>query len=145
MIRPDVLCIFLFTFVNASLFANDDAKTFTGDWEVAATMIEGNEVPADFNRMIQLKMDGKRYITSRMGEVVDEGTFLLMSDTKPAKIEIMGLKGENAGKKIRGIYKLEGKDKLIICYELEGKAYPETFEGKRPGMVLITYTRKKAG
>ncbi|MBA63599.1 MAG: hypothetical protein CMJ76_14685 [Planctomycetaceae bacterium] len=142
MIKPSFLFIIIFTFVTTSLFA-DDRKTFTGDWEVSAAIIEGNQVPADFNKMIQLQMHGKSYATSRMGEVVDEGTFALVADSKPAKIEIIGVKGENAGKKIRGIYKLEGRDRLIICYTLEGKVYPETFDGKRPGMVLITYTRKK--
>ena len=129
--------------VTVSASIADDKKTFNGDWEVAVAIIEGNEVPADFNKMIQLQMRGQSYMTSRMGEVVDEGTFELMTDQKPPKIEITGVKGENAGKKIRGIYKLEGKDKLTICYELNGKAYPEKFEGKASGMVLITYTRKR--
>ena len=86
---------------------------------------------------------GELAVERDLGEVVDEGTFILEEDTKPAKIEITGVKGENAGKKILGIYKLEGRDKLTICYSLEGKAYPEKFDGKGPGMVLITYSRKK--
>ncbi len=136
-----LLCIFQLSITPAMA---DDAKTFTGDWEVAAAIIEGNEVPADFNKMIQLQMRGKRYMTSRMGVVVDEGTFELQMDKKPARIQITGVKGENAGKKILGIYKLEGKDKLTFCYALDGKAYPEKFEAKSPGMVLITYTRRTA-
>ena len=143
MIKPNLIAVCLLAVtVNAS-FA-DDTKTFNGDWEVAVAIIEGNEVPADFNKMIQLQMHGKSYTTSRMGEVVDEGTFELMTDQIPPKIEITGVKGENAGKKIRGIYKLEGKDKLTICYSLNGKAYPEKFEGKGPSMVLITYARKNS-
>jgi len=142
MIKSGILSIWLLTLAVTSLPA-DDTKIFNGDWEVAVAVIEGSAVPADFNKMIQLKMRGKQYMTSRMGEVVDEGTFILEEDTKPAKIEITGVKGENAGKKILGIYKLEGRDKLTICYSLEGKAYPEKFDGKGPGMVLITYSRKK--
>jgi len=142
MIKTNIIAIFMLA-VTVSASIADDKKTFNGDWEVAVAIIEGNEVPADFNKMIQLQMRGQSYMTSRMGEVVDEGTFELMTDQKPPKIEITGVKGENAGKKIRGIYKLEGKDKLTICYELNGKAYPEKFEGKASGMVLITYTRKR--
>ena len=143
MIKTNLIAIWLLA-VTVSVSFADDTKTFNGDWEVAVAIIEGNEVPADFNKMIQLQMRGKSYMTSRMGEVVDEGTFELMTDQMPPKIEITGVKGENAGKKIRGIYKLEGKDKLTICYALDGKAYPEKFEGKGPGMVLITYTRKNS-
>ena len=143
MIKTNLIAVCLLA-VTVSVSFADDTKTFNGDWEVAVAIIEGNEVPADFNKMIQLQMRGKRYMTSRMGEVVDEGTFELMTDQMPPKIEITGVKGENAGKKIRGIYKLEGKDKLTICYALDGKAYPEKFEGKGPGMVLITYTRKNS-
>ena len=33
----------------------NDTKTFTGDWEVAIAIIEGNEVPAEFNKMIYFK------------------------------------------------------------------------------------------
>ena len=143
MIKTNLITVCLLAVTVSASFAND-TKTFNGDWEVAVAIIEGNEVPADFNRMIQLQMRGKSYMTSRMGEVVDEGTFELMTNQIPYKIEITGVKGENAGKKIRGIYKLEGKDKLTICYALDGKAYPEKFEGKRPGMVLITYTRKNS-
>ena len=61
----------------------NDTKTFTGDWEVAVAIIEGNEVPAEFNKMIQLQMRGKQYMTSQMGEVVDEGTFELEMDKMP--------------------------------------------------------------
>ena len=142
MIKINVIAICLLAVTISASFA-DDTKTFDGDWDVAVAIIEGNEVPADFNKMVQLQMRGQKYLTLRMGEVVAEGTFQLMADQKPPKIEIAGVKGENAGKKIRGIYKLEGKDKLTICYALDGKAYPEKFEGKGPGMVLITYTRKK--
>ena len=108
---PVLLCIFQLSITPA--MAND-TKTFTGDWEVAVAIIEGNEVPAEFNKMIQLQMRGKQYMTSRMGEVVDEGTFELEMDKMPPRIQITGVKGENAGKKILGIYKLEGKDKLSI-------------------------------
>ena len=142
MMKSSILSILLLTLV-VTILSADDSKIFDGDWQVSIAVIEGNEVPADFNSMIQLQMRGKQYSTSRMGEVVDEGTFVLEEDSKPAKIKITGVKGENAGKKILGIYKLEGRDKLTICYSLEGKAYPEKFDGKEPGMVLITYSRKK--
>ena len=122
----------------------NDAKTFIGNWEVAVAIIEGNEVPAEFNKMIRLQMRNNKYVTSRMGEVVDEGTFELQMDKMPARIQITGVKGENTGKKILGIYKLEGKDKLTFCYALDGKAYPKKFEAKSPGMILITYTRRAA-
>ena len=99
MIKTNLIAVCLLAVTVSASFAND-TKTFNGDWEVAVAIIEGNEVPADFNRMIQLQMRGKSYMTSRMGEVVDEGTFELMTNQIPHKIEITGVKGENAGKKI---------------------------------------------
>ncbi len=145
MNNSSILSSFLFlTFFTAGVVVADDnaLKTFHGDWTVAAAIIEGNEVPADFNKTVQLEMRGNRYKTSQMGVVVDEGMFSLMPDAKPAKLDLTGVKGENAGKKFRGIYKFEGKDKLTVCYQLDGKAYPEKFDGKATGMVLITYSRK---
>ena len=143
MMKSIPVLLFIFQLSITPAMAND-TKTLTGDWEVAVAIIEGNEVPAEFNKMIQLQMRGKQYMTSRMGEVVDEGTFELEMDKMPPRIQITGVKGENAGKKILGIYKLEGKDKLTFCYSFDGKAYPEKFEAKSPGMVLITYTRRAA-
>ena len=134
---------FMFLAVGVVVAEDSDLKTFHGDWTVAVAIIDGNEVPADFNKTIQLEMRGNRYKTSQMGVVVDEGTFSLMPDVNPAKLDLTGVKGQNAGKKFRGIYKLEGKDKLTVCYQLDGKAYPEKFDGKASGMVLITYSRKK--
>ena len=83
MIKSSILSILLLTLTASSLSA-DDSKIFHGDWQVSVAVIEGNEVPADFNKMIQLQMRGKQYSTSRMGEVVDEGTFALEDDSKPA-------------------------------------------------------------
>ena len=137
------LSFLCFCLLAVSSVHGDDAKTFTGDWEVAGAIIEGNEVPVDFNKMMQIKMRGNRYMTSRTGELVDEGTFALQPKESPARIVITGVKGENAGKNFRGIYRLDGEDKLTICYALDGKAFPEKFDGKPPGMVLITYSRRK--
>ena len=125
MIKSGILSIWLLTLAVTSLPA-DDTKIFNGDWEVAVAVIEGSAVPADFNKMIQLKMRGKQYMTSRMGEVVDEGTFILEEDTKPAKIEITGVKGENAGKKILGIYKpFQSDTRLLFEYLKRMKSYSE--------------------
>ena len=59
MIKSGILSIWLLTLAVTSLPA-DDTKIFNGDWEVAVAVIEGSAVPADFNKMIQLKMRGKQ-------------------------------------------------------------------------------------
>ncbi len=52
--------------------------------------------------------------------------------------------GPNKGKTFLAIYKLDG-DKLVICYDLTGKARPKEFKTEPKSMLfLVTYRKLKS-
>jgi uncharacterized protein (TIGR03067 family) len=53
----------------------------------------------------------------------DEGSIYI----KKNKIDFYGKRGKNKGKHFTAIFKIE-KNQLIICYNLGGIGFPESFE-----------------
>ena len=59
------------------------------------------------------------------------------------KMDIYGKEGVNSGKHFKAIYKFE-KNQLIICYNLAGDNYPETFETKgKPTYFLSVFKKER--
>lgn len=57
-------------------------------------------------------------------------------------MDIYGKDGVNAGKHYTAIYKYDN-DQLIICYNLSGDSYPESFAtNNRPTLFLSVFRRE---
>jgi uncharacterized protein (TIGR03067 family) len=128
-----------------TVFAGDnpnDAKDIQGTWLPSKGEIRGVTMNDDVLKLIKMKLDGRNYEVT--AESLDKGTYTIDPAAKPKTIDITGVEGPNAGKKIPGIYELNG-DTLTICYGLGGSPRPTEF--KSPAgtpTFLITYKRKKA-
>jgi uncharacterized protein (TIGR03067 family) len=71
----------------------------------------------------------------------DKGSFALVSTSAPAKMDIRGREGPNAGRTILAIYELAG-DQLTICYQLGPGARPTDFNSASgPQVLLVHYKR----
>src|SRR5262245_44770912 len=111
-----------------TVFAGDkpnDAKDIQGTWLPSKGELRGVAMKDDSLKLIKLKLDGSNYEVT--AENVDKGTYTIDSAAKPKTIDITGVEGPNAGKKIPGIYELNG-DTLTICYGLSGSPRPTEFK-----------------
>lgn len=71
----------------------------------------------------------------------DKGTFAVLSTRPPARMDIHGQVGPNAGHTIQAIYELAG-EQLTICYQLGSGDRPSVFDSATgPQVLLVHYKR----
>ncbi len=113
-----------------------------GKWGAVEAELGGNKMPQSLISSITLTLDGASYAT-RVAGVADRGTLSLNTDLVPHTMDITGTEGPNKNKTILSIYKQNG-DELVVCYNLAGDDYPETFVSPTNSQILlIRYKRRK--
>jgi len=119
-----------------------DLKKLEGTWLPSAAEFGGQKWPDEQTKAIKLVIADAKYTVTVSGQD-DKGTLKLEPSAKPAAMDIVGTDGPNKGRTIPAIYELSG-DTLKICYALEGKERPGTFESKSgTRLFLVTYKRDK--
>ena len=119
----------------------DDSKNIQGTWLPVKGEIGGAPMKDETLKIISMKLEGGKYEVK--AENLDKGTYTIDPSAKPKTIDVSGVEGPNAGKKLLAIYELQG-DTLRICYGLGGSPRPTEF--KSPAgtpTFLVTYERKK--
>lgn len=104
-----------------------------GTWLPVSQVMNGSALPSmvfEKNQLI-IKDDTYSYTTR------DKGTLTYGN----GRMDIYGKDGVNAGKHYMAIYKFE-KDQLIICYNLKGDSYPDTYETKGKPMYFVSVYKK---
>ena len=114
-----IIC-FAFTCIVKSF---GQTKPLDGIWIPVKLEINGAQLPPATFETQKLIINDSNY--TFIAESVDKGVL----NYKDGKMDIYGKDGVNAGKHITTIYKFEN-DQLIICYNLTGDKYPESFETK---------------
>jgi len=114
-----------------------------GKWQAVEAELAGKKLPPQAAEGIQLTIDGEKYlVTTNEGE--DRGTVRYVPDEKPSAMDITGTMGPNKGKTFLAIYKIDG-EKLIVCYDLSGKARPKEFKTEpNSALFLATYRKVKS-
>lgn len=139
-----LLCAFsLAALVTCSAGENTgDARNIEGTWLPVKAELAGKLMSdASVKSIRYLRLAGGRYEVQ--AESLDKGDYTIDPAAKPKVIDIKGVEGPNAGKKIPAIYELDG-DRLTICYGLDGTQRPTEFKTEKTTMnFLITYRRKK--
>jgi uncharacterized protein (TIGR03067 family) len=113
---------------------------------VASTQLNGLWLP------VQQEMGGKQLpqtIFEKQTLIIHDSTYTFTAESldkgvlkySNGKMDIYGKEGVNAGRHFTAIYKLEN-EQLVICYNLKGDSYPETFETKA-NSTLFRSTFKK--
>ncbi len=119
-----------------------DSKVIQGTWIPTKAELGGVGMSPDTLKLITLKIDDGKYEVT--AEVVDKGTYAINPDAKPKTLDISGVEGPNAGKKILAIYELKG-DTLRVCYNLGPGPRPTEFQSPvGSNHFLATYKRKPA-
>jgi uncharacterized protein (TIGR03067 family) len=107
----------------------DDAEQFKGEWKLVSMKQGGQAAPAELVKGIRINFDGKDYVNTA-GEMVEEGSYTLDATQSPKTIDLDIKKGDDAGKKQLGIYKLEGGKLKLTVAEAGSKDRPKSLETK---------------
>jgi uncharacterized protein (TIGR03067 family) len=121
------------------------AATLTGSWLPVAANISGRQLAVAQLRVARLIIEHGRYqIVDHASQVVDSGELQLDEAACPCALDIVGLSGPNAGRRMLAIIELDG-DRLCVCYDLERAERPASMQPKIDQLLLsITYARAAA-
>ena len=111
------------------------SNKLNGTWVPIQQEMGGTSLPTAAFESQKLIISDSNYTFT--AESVDKGVVKYSND----KMDIYGQEGVNAGKHFTAIYKFENEE-LIICYNLKGDSYPETFETKGKPTYFLSVFKK---
>jgi uncharacterized protein (TIGR03067 family) len=114
-----VLLLAAIGFLAADEPKKDDAEAFKGNWTALSIKSGEQETPADVVKRLKFTFDGKAYTNILGDEVVEEGGYTIDASKTPKTIDFDIKKGDDAGKKQLGIYKIE-ENKLTLVVAQPG-------------------------
>jgi uncharacterized protein (TIGR03067 family) len=108
--------------------------TLAGSWAPQSAELGGKEFPvSNFDGAI-LRLTADKYDFAG-----DKGTYSLLSEGQPSRMDIHGEVGPNAGRTIRAIYEFTG-GQLTVCYQLGKGERPGEFKSSLgPQVLLVKY------
>jgi uncharacterized protein (TIGR03067 family) len=118
------------------------AETLAGIWVPVAAEVSGRQLVATQLRVARLIIERDSYqIVDHADQVVDSGTLHLDESAFPCALDIVGIHGPHAGKRMLAIIELDG-DRLCVCYDLERGERPLSMRPRADQLLLsITYVR----
>src|SRR3954463_11529267 len=121
-----LLLILPFALSVTAVAARDDAQAIQGTWVPVKADIGGKPMKEEFLTNTVMTLSSGKYEVTVAGSP-DKGIYSLGTESKIKTIDVTGTEGPNAGKKIPGIYELNGET-LRICYGLRGSPRPTEFK-----------------
>lgn len=132
--------ILLYVYIVFIYSVNGEAQIYSeipeGTWIPVKQELGGREMPKEAFENQKLIISDSIYTFS--AESVDNGTVKYDEN----KMDIFGKEGVNAGKHFTAIYKIEN-GQLIICYNLKGDSYPESFDTKENPLFFMSVFEKE--
>ena len=115
-----------------------------GKWRLAGVENGGKSATAKdlADQTVEISGTGT---TARDGDDIKDEMKIIALDAKakPATIDLEITKGDDKGKRVAAIWKLDG-DKLSFCVPEPGKARPKAFEGKEgTGHTVLIFEKMK--
>lgn len=123
--------------------APNDTQKIQGTWKIVAEVEDGREASADRNAKVRLVFSAERVVLKESDDS-REGTYRLDAARRPGHIEIVPASGPFKGRKLTGIYSIEGGS-LRICLPCEpDRETPADFSSRAgSGRILLTLEREK--
>ena len=113
-----------------------------GVWKVKSAIIAGQPLPPEAANAITLTLTSEQYIVD-LGGATDKGTFTTDLSKTPNRMTIQGTEGPNAGKTMLTIFDTPDAQTMRLCYDLEGKEFPQAFESTAENKYFfVTYVRQ---
>jgi uncharacterized protein (TIGR03067 family) len=113
-----------------------------GIWVPVSADVSGQRLVVAELRVARLVIESETWrILDRCAQVVDCGELRLDEDAVPCALDLIGVKGPSAGRRMCAIIELDG-DRLCVCYDLEQERRPRTMRADADQLLLsITYVR----
>jgi uncharacterized protein (TIGR03067 family) len=112
------------------------SKELAGTWALANAQLGGKEFPIASLNGAMLHLTAKAYEFAG-----DSGGYVTVPDAKPAQLEIYGVRGPNAGRTIRAIYRLNG-DEMDVCYQLGDGPRPLEFVSPSGSQIFLVHYKR---
>ncbi len=125
---------------NCSAFQHQPATD--GTWHPVTAILSGQELPKEIRDGIVLKLAGDQYDV-RVNGRPDKGTCVTDMSTTPHRMTIAGTEGPNKGKTLLAIFEMPETDKMRVCYDLTGKAFPTAFKSEHGTTNYLVEYRKE--
>ena len=118
------------------------ADATDGIWHPIAAVLGGEDVPKTVRDSIVLKLAGDQYSVTVNG-TPDKGRCVVDTTATPSRLTITGTAGPNQGKILLAIFEVTKDGILRVCYDLNGKEFPEEFLAPRGSThYLVEYRRE---
>lgn len=122
--------------------AKKDVQKLQGTWVMLSYEDDGKLDP-QFKDAHQM-FDGDKYEVKAGEKTLRKGSFVLDPTQKPAAIDLLPAIGPYKGKRLLGIYVLDG-DNLKTCFGDPGKERPKKFESAAgTDQSQVVYKRSKS-
>lgn len=117
-------------------------RRLDGSWLPTVAYVASEELPIGELRVARLDLDAGHYrIFDRDDRILDSGEFSVDAEVLPLAMDMLGLAGPYAGRKLEAIIEIDG-DTLTVCYDLDGLGRPESMEPEEDQLLLrISYQR----
>ena len=119
---------------------SDDAKVLQGVWTPVKWELAGSATPPPSMSAMKLTLKDAQFEFLE-GKSLDAGRFELKPGQTPKEMDIVGVKGPNAGRTIPTIYRIQG-DRLTVCYGLDGHRPKSFLSPKKSMILLVVFSRK---
>ncbi|HTA64642.1 MAG TPA: TIGR03067 domain-containing protein [Xanthomonadaceae bacterium] len=107
-----------------------------GQWTPENAELAGKDFPVANFAGASLQMTETTYAFAG-----DRGTYAVVSLAPPARMDIQGVEGPNAGRLIPAIYQINGDD-LTVCYQLGPGVRPKDFTSPEGSQILLVHYRR---
>ncbi len=130
-----------------STHSTQGAEGIEGKWKVVAIEQGGKPFPGDLGigGEAQVEFAGGKVRHSLMGKVLFEADYVVDEKKSPKSYEMRMKDRKGRDKQIKGIYEINGKGQLRICFrDGNNEASPTSFDTKaNAGAQLTVYERVK--
>jgi uncharacterized protein (TIGR03067 family) len=113
-----------------------------GVWKVKSAVIAGEPLPPETSDTITLTLTKDQFLVDLAG-ITDKGTFTTDLSTTPNRMTIKGTEGPSLGKTMLTIFDAPDELTMRLCYDLEGKEFPQAFESTAENkFFFVVYERQ---
>jgi uncharacterized protein (TIGR03067 family) len=120
-----------------------EVERHQGTWLVTSFVSDGTEAAPEIVNSIRRVVKGDHVVWKRDGKNFAGTTVELDPDAAPKTIDVIPDGGKSRGKRVLGIYKLDG-DILTICMAGVDQDRPKEFDARKgSGRTLMTFKREQ--
>lgn len=118
------------------------AQSLTGDWEVASGLLHGKLIPDNVVQTMSLSLTEDTFM-AKSGNLSSNGSFTNNDSTSPAQITFSINEGDDSGRELKGIWRMDGNS-LRITFSENG-SFPTSFDSSADNKYLTLNYRPGSG